>query len=361
MKKAIVFPYNKMIADIFEKQSFADFEIISYVSYPCIITDTMEMLNTHIEYDYKAVIETVDIVIWAEYLSYINGNESSLQKCKKDIFEVIEFALEHKKTIYCCELLSESERKHFETKAQIYNCCFVYYCNELNTIYESKLKKQNIEEITIPTVFIEGATLDCCKFQLQILVRRALQNEGMKISQIGTKHYCELFGFHSFPSFMYKSDIGEISKINMFNAFLCDIVSSEKPDILIIGIPHGFFNEIEIDNYGILHYMISCAITSSITFVSLPFFDYNKNFFNELEKILNYRYCQCVGAFFASNIMKDLFDDNKEVNDSFCILPHKLVDEEVSSLGINNLYTYTSINSNIITSIIRSVYDYGSH
>ena len=107
--------------------------------------------------------------------------------------------------------------------------------------------------------------------------------------------------------------------------------------------------------------MVSCAVTSSITFVSLPFFDYTKKFFNELEKLLNYRYCQCIGAFFASNIIKDLFDDNNEANSSFCILPHKLVDEEVSSLGIDNLYTYTSINSDIIISIIRRVYDYEPH
>ena len=350
-----------MIAGIFEKQIFNAFEIVSYVSYPCIINNMLETFDVHIEDDYKTAIEKGDIVIWTEYISYFDETELNISKVKKDIFEVIEFALERKKTVYCCEILSEIERKDFETKAQILNCGFVYYTNGLNAIYENELKNKSIEEISIPTIFIEGATLDCCKFQLQLMIRRALQQEGVKISQIGTKHYCELFGFHSFPDFMYKYEIGEIQKINMFRAYLNDIIFSEKPDILIIGIPHGFFNEKKIDNYGILHYMVSCAISCCVSFVSLPFFNYSKKFFDELEKLLNYRYCQSVGAFLTSNIMRDILDYDEEMASSFCYLPNNLVDGEIDSLGIDNLYTYSSLNSSKIMKIIKQVFDYETH
>ena len=94
-------------------------------------------------------------------------------------------------------------------------------------------------------VFVASVIENTNKFDVQLGLRKFLQEEGYKVSQIGTKEYCELFGFHAIPEFMYANQLSEADKIVWFNRICKSIELQEKPDIFIIGVPGAtmVFNE----------------------------------------------------------------------------------------------------------------------
>ncbi len=114
---------------------------------------------------------------------------------------------------------------------------FIQY--PLNKNYEicSYVDKLEIQEIKTPVIFVMGVGENAHKFEIQLSVRENLFNMGYKVSQVGSRNYCEMFNFHSFPEFMYSNMYSETEKIKLFNNFIKNIENQENPDVIIIGIP----------------------------------------------------------------------------------------------------------------------------
>ena len=79
---------------------------------------------------------------------------------------------------------------------------------------------RNCEELKTPVTMIVGQGPSTGKFETQLGMRKELVNRGFRISQVGSRPYCELFGFHSFPSFMFSKELDETQKIIAFNYFI---------------------------------------------------------------------------------------------------------------------------------------------
>ena len=54
-----------------------------------------------------------------------------------------------------------------------------------------------------PIVAVAGTGSFTQKFDLQLYLRKELLNLGYKVSQVGTRPYCEMFDFQSMPKWMF--------------------------------------------------------------------------------------------------------------------------------------------------------------
>jgi peptide maturation system protein (TIGR04066 family) len=141
-----------------------------------------------------------------------------------------------------------------------------------------------------PVSLIVGHGPSTAKFETQLGLRKELFNRGFKISQIGSRPYCELFGFHSFPSFMLNDRLSETEKVISFNHFIKRIEEIEKPDLIIIGIPGGIMpivNKVH-NNYGILHVEVASALEPDNIIYNLYSNYYTSEYYNRsVEFIFN--------------------------------------------------------------------------
>ena len=147
------------------------------------------------------------------------------------------------------------------------------------------------------------------------------------------RHYSELFGFHSFPSFMYSKYIGEIQKVFLFREYINNIVNRERPQVLIIGAPHGIMNvsESDIDNYGMVLYLMSAAVQINHMFFCIPFFYYNNDFLKRTTDLLKIKYNVPSVSLIASNLCRDEFEEERDVN-SICVLPDSMIKKHLNNL-----------------------------
>ena len=147
-----------------------------------------------------------------------------------------------------------------------------------NEIYVYELNNHDFE-IECPIIFINGITEQLNKLDVMIDIVNSLSTKGYKVSQIGTKHYCNILGMHAFPQFMFSS-MTERQKIMTFKSFTYSIYKDENPDVMIIGIPGAAipYND-KVDNgYGIIHYLVSMAVKAdfSITCSNLDVWNFEK-------------------------------------------------------------------------------------
>lgn len=350
MINAIVFPYHNMATEIFKNDYVSEINIVGYLTFSCLISEESKLISLlPIYFNYKSIPNDVDAIIWVDYFSIIRYGGSGVESCKKDIFSIVECFIEMKKKIICCEELSEFEIQRFKSKAKSNMTQFIYLNNNLDVTNMINVHNTDVVEFKTPTILISGVTENCGKFHVQLQIRKLIQDKGLKVSQIGSKHYSELFGIHPFPDFMYSDSIGELKKISILKRYLEQVINKEMPDVLIIGVPHGILNTSEriIDNYGLLHYMVSCAIGPATLMMSVPFFDYTNRFFEELNQLVCYRYGQKVCVYIGSNIMKDERDDDYYSTNTYCIVPKYIVENKINKLNVNNL----------ISSVVNS-YDY---
>ena len=203
-----------------------------------------------------------------------------------------------------------------------------------------------IRDIDKPLVMIVGTGANTGKFDIQLRVREMFLSGGYKVSQIGSKSYCELWGFHSFPDFMNKT-LNAAEKIVRFNHYVNYIANSEDADIVIVGVPGGVVpisNKL-FDDFGIMNYMVANAVKPDYVILNTGFVEYNNNYVETMVKALKYRLDYDVDSVFLSN-----FYINWEATDSldrlvYMTLPVNVVDEEARICGCYSLYNKESVEA----------------
>lgn len=203
-----------------------------------------------------------------------------------------------------------------------------------------------IRDINKPLVMVVGTGTNTGKFDLQLRVREIFLDEGYKVSQIGSKPYCELWGFHSFPDFMGGTLEGA-EKILKFNQYVNYISNSEDSDVVIIGVPGGVVpisNKL-FDDYGLMNYMVANAVKPDYVILNTGFVDYNKQYIEAMTKALKYRLDYDVDSVFLSN-----FFINWEATDSldklvYMTIPTDIMNEEAEKCGCYSLYNNENIEA----------------
>lgn len=222
--------------------------------------DNGQSVGITVDNDFDKALENCDTAFFVDSSMKIDLN--------KFVYPKIIKAAQSSKNIICTIKLEDEMINKVSNTCNQNNRFFKYFKDKNDSTLSPKIEK--IYPINTPVILVAGLCERTNKFEIQLSLRENLEDIGYKVSQIGTRHYCELMGFHSFPKFMYSKSITESEKIILFNHHIKNIESKEAPDVIVIGIPggtmpitHEFTNK-----FGILAYEVSQAVMADVVVVS---------------------------------------------------------------------------------------------
>ena len=165
----------------------------------------------------------------------------------------------------------------------------------------------------MPVVLVAGQGQQCNKFDIQLGLRRKFQEADYKVSQVGTKRYSSLFGFHTLPQFL---EAPLWKKILLYNRYFKDIVSREEPEVLIVGVPGGIMSIDEWYNelFGETAIAIAKSLSPDVTILSLYLSKMDSEFLNETKNYFRYALGVSPDYFHLSNIKLVFEQDRRTIN-----------------------------------------------
>lgn len=316
--------------------------------------DGGQYIGLKIDNDFDKALESCDAVFFNESNEKIDFN--------KVIYPKIIKAAENSKDIICTMELENRMVEEISHTCHENSKSFEYFSNKCDKIISPP--NEQIFQIDIPVIFVIGLAERTNKFEIQLNLRKQLRKMGYKVAQVGTRHYCELMGFHSFPKFMYSKDIAESEKVTLFNYYIKSISITEKPDVIVIGIPGGTmpFNNEYTNRFGILAYEVSRAVTPDVAVLTTPYSNASKDNFECISKSHLYKFGYCIDCFNIGNsflnanasrltgslqyITMDcnFINEKKNMYNSLNIPIYNILDtndaKEMSNLLINKLQEY---------------------
>ncbi|WP_238533500.1 TIGR04066 family peptide maturation system protein [Paenibacillus terrae] len=167
------------------------------------------------------------------------------------------------------------------------------------------------------------------KLGLQFAVRQKLEAAGYRISQMTSNGCGELVGAHSFPQFMLESGLTETQKIIMFNRFLKKIEQSEKPDLILVGIPGGVvpYNNTFTNYFGITSFLASRAVVPDGLICCLHYDEYNTQYLEHVQKYLENRFSSSLLGYALCNNVFDSYSSST-VNMQYSSVDSRFVEEK---------------------------------
>lgn len=253
------------------------------------------------------------------------------------VYDKIMYSIEQKKNIVCLCGLEHEVEERIILKCKEKGLIYKNYCN-LNETYP-ELKGTRLKQVSVPILLICGLSEYTNKFDLQLKVRNEFLERGYSVSQIGSKKYSSLFGIHNFPQFMF-NDIQDNEKIYLFNSYVKQIEDTEKPDIIIIGVPGGVmsYDADHPNGFGIVNYLVSNALNVDYTLLSLSYNEYDESFWSFAINYMKYRYEYTVQSFHLSNIFHDVYGDERNEQERLIYINQKKVDEKIKAFARKDVF-----------------------
>lgn len=230
-----------------------------------------------------SALQNSELLVIASFEHYV-GEEGGLK-------DTLETAIQYKKPfVLLSPPQTPEEQIALETAKQL---GLLHWSSEQDhrNIIALANEKDDCDELKSPVTLIVGQGPYTSKFETQLGVRQELIKRGYKVSQIGSRPYCELFGFHSFPSFMFSKELDETQKIITLNQFVKQIENEEEPDLIIVCVPGGIMPVFEKahNNFGILHVEVSAAIEPDSVIYNLYSNEYSTQFYEKSAEMMYHR------------------------------------------------------------------------
>ncbi len=356
-EKLLIYPYNMQITPVLRHNSLLSGYDISCLISPngwgftgkdAGIADSGSDIGITVSSDFEKALDLCDTVMIIEpHLPF---------SFEKNILHKIKLAIKSNKNIIC---LLQLEKQTVEEIDSLCNCQGVYfkYFNGAQNILSEDIHFENesIEEIDTPIILVTGIAERTNKFEIQLTLREKIQKSGYKISQVGSRSYCEMLGFHSFPSFMFSSGVTEVNKVLMFNRFIKKIEETEEPDIIIIGVPGGImpFNRTFTNKFGLLAFEISQAILPDVVIASLLYEDYKPEGFDIYANSIKYKLGFDVDFFNVANTQFDWARAYEEKVLSYLSLDYKFIDEKKTNFTKNEIPVFNILNKDDSDNIVK--------
>lgn len=257
--------------------------------------------------------------------------------------------------IKCFAKLTDDNLLRLKSKCSELGAILYYaYEADKNDNYKQYLKKDEVhlEQIDVPIIAVAGMWENTDKFKTSLVIRDKLLKEGYKVSQIGSRKYCELFGFHSFPDFMLNPEVSEIKKPLLFNRYIKMIADNEKPDVIIIGVPGSIqaFNEKHTNRFGILPYLVFQSVLVDFLVMCTFYENTSSEFLDEVLNLCKYRLSCTVDMFHMSNLFFDMDETVEKGLVTTNKLPLEMVERTIkekfseSKLPVINIYEKDSVD-----------------
>ena len=167
--------------------------------------------------------------------------------------------------------------------------------------------------ISVPVILVMGQGQQCQKFDIQLGLRKKFIEEGYKVSQVGTKEYSALFGFHALSRF---PEIPLWRRTLLYNRFFHDIVNREKPDVLIVGAPGGTMAIDEYHNelFGETAIGLATSLKPDIAIHSLYLSKVNEEYLSDVRNHTKYALGAEADYFHMSNTWLVFEQDRRTIN-----------------------------------------------
>lgn len=267
-EKAIIFPCDRELVSFMKYADFTEYEISGL----CVLEGSNVIFENE-----------EDIPIW------------DMENIDFRLFDVV-------------IIIDDKYKTHSFIKHSIEYGKKIIDAGQLNTIEIEKLDTISEEQrLEIPVIFVAGVSPYTEKFHVQLALRKRLLDNGYKVSQIGSKEYSGLFGFHSCPVFM-SEPMDNTKRILLFRKYVKYIEQNEQPDIIVIGIPGGIMgiNRKHHFDFGMTAYMVSQAVEPDYVIMSMLYGqDYTKEQLEEINQCCKYKLNFEIDSFHLSNSFYD--------------------------------------------------------
>lgn len=173
--------------------------------------------------------------------------------------------------------------------------------------------------IDVPVISILTMGNETDQSHVEIGMRRFFQDQGYRVSQIGTQEYSRLFGFSAVPHFLFANLDGKRKRL-MFNQFVRRMIKEEKPDLLIMGVPEAVmkYNNRIPAGMGDVPCIMMDAVQSDIGVLCTCCQPYTEEYFKELSLFGRYR-LNCELHYF--NISNSVVINDEDYQDRLEHLP----------------------------------------
>ena len=298
--------------------------------------------------DFKEALAECDTVL------FVDSNQKT--DSDKIVYPKMLDALDNKKNILCSINMDDKVKDQLTGLAKDKGVS----CNFLkdSKTYQAPIKNE-IYNINTPVIFVLGIAERTNKFVIQLALRNRLLKEGYKVAQIGTKDYCELLGFHSMPGFMYAKSLTEAEKITLFNHYVKSLEVTQKPDVIVIGLPGGTmkFNNKYTNQFGIMAYEISQAIIPDAAICSILYEEYTPPFFENLFISLKYKLGFKVDCFNVSNYQFDWGRSDNTEQMAYTLLEANAVTEKTKTWSDSETLVYNILDENAADEMYKFIMD----
>lgn len=342
MRKFVLYPYDVSSLHILLHKSMIN--ILSEDIIECVAPRGWGYDNE--DAGYKVGIDT-GILVKSDFNSLVNDidvliiTDSILPMPNIDIVEKIEKVLNKNKRVIVLRKTDTDFENQLAKKSYIRSNLESYMGNHIKLYNDIEIIDTSIEEIPAPIVLVLGAGERCCKFDVQLELREALLRKGYVLTQIGSKNYCEYFGFHSFPDFMLDhSEYAEKEKIIGFNKYIKQLYMQEKPDVIIIGVPGGIFpfDEYFHNNFGITNFYVSSAIVPDYVIFNALYVDALSEYLETVKMRLYGKYDYEADQIFISNFALNYATSKSDKKLAYLTCKTSSVLEKTNGLDIYNIY-----------------------
>ncbi len=253
MKKIVVFPYHPDLRVLVEHEDMMKgYRLTGFLSYKedkRFIQSLNQALGID-ETECEQLMKRCDaIVLIDNYRGFSNDK----------YYRIIDDAIANNKEILVTPLAElQLDLKSYEGKYQL-----LEFLPDDMADGETKcnnISKDFLYDITVPAIGIVGQGKNCEKFKTQLLMKEALEDE-YKTVMICSNALGALFGCYTMPQFIFQGHPFK-EKIIKFNHFVRDIIKSEDPDVIVLGIPEGVvpFSKYEFHHFAEYPLIVSNSV-----------------------------------------------------------------------------------------------------
>jgi len=332
-RKAIIFPYSAECAPIIRNKCL----LVSHDIVACVSPVGYGFQGKDAAFAYGG--KDTGIIVTDNAITEIDFDDLLVCDASSDFDTIVmpqikEAANLGKNIIFLYDIDEEHRKKVDNLCAECNVKCTILTQRAVDA---SKLveNENEIIRISVPVIFVASVIENTNKFDVQLGLRNHLLKEGYKVSQVGTKEYCELFGFHAIPKFMFTNQLSEKKKIVWFNRFCKSIELQEQPDVFIIGVPGAtmVFNDVITNNFGITAFEMANAVRPDTSILCVPYENYDAGFLKMIKESSKYKLDMQVECFNMANKQFDASRSKEEKRLLYITVNTELVDNKIEELN----------------------------
>ena len=346
-KEILVYPYDIEFCPILRhSEMMLEYAVAAIVSplgwgmngKDAAVADGGDCLNINVNSDFESLLPLCDCVLFSEAERPLDFDKSILPK-------VINAVSAGKDILYLREL-DEERKKKLKGICKKYDVGFKTCDDFKDTFSVDDSYSLKLHKINTPVIFVTGSYERTQKFEIQLSLRDAFNSLGYNVSQVGSRNYCELIGFHSFPEFMYKSSIADEKKIFAFNHYLKELEIEESPDVLIVGIPGGVMrlNDSFTGRFGIMAYEVSQAVTPDVAVFSTLYEDVQPDYFEKVSMSIKYKLGFDISCYNLSNVKFDWDVAKDSEKESYLLLDSSFIQKRIPKFNMLKTPVFNILN-----------------